>query len=105
MSDWYDTLTDPAPNLQRLVAGLELTVDARTGWTPDGPVTEPRTLTVEKLCSVTVGVDSDGIFAGLNVLDEEGCEWTLYSDGSVADSEDVTVGKHGLKSLPVKVSA
>jgi hypothetical protein len=104
--DWYDEFHPAyARNLGRLVAGITLDVEPVVGWTPDGELTEPRTVTVERLASVTVGVDSAGIFAGLNVIDTDGDEWTLYTDGTISDSEDRTVGRHTLKTLPAPANA
>jgi hypothetical protein len=105
--DWYDEFHFAyARNLGRLVAGITLDVDSVVGWTPeDGEITEPRTFTVERLANVTVGVDSTGIFAGLNVIDTDGGKWTLYTDGTISDSEDRTVGRHTLKTLPAPTDA
>jgi hypothetical protein len=103
--DWYDEFHFAyARNLGRLVEGLELTVEVHV-CTWDGLLTEPRTVTVERIANVTVGVDSAGIFAGLNVIDTDGGEWTLYTDGTISDSEDRTVGRHTLKTLPAPTNA
>jgi hypothetical protein len=104
--DWYDEFHFAyARNLGRLVAGITLDVEPVVGWTPDGELTEPRSVTVERIANVTVGVDSAGIFAGLNVVDTQGDGWTLYTDGAISDSEDRTVGRHTLKTLPAPTDA
>lgn len=95
MGDWYDTLPGAySRNVGRMLQGVEFTVG------DDEHDMEERTVRVERLVETAVGFDSSGIFAGVVVADGDGLHWTLYNDGSIADSEDVYVGRHRLAGGP-----
>lgn len=79
-----------ARELGRLVAGIVLEIGDPESGIPD------EATTVARLRSVTVGVDDNGLFCGLTVVDEDGREFTLYNDGTVADADDHRVGRHRL---------
>lgn len=92
---WYDTFASAyARNIERIVAGRTLDVgDNERGI-------EEQTVEIAGVQSVVVGIDSDGIFAAINVYDTDGHGWSLYSDGTISDEDDQTVGRHELKTLP-----
>jgi len=93
--DWFDTHAAAyARNVSRLVVGVTLDIgDNEQGI-------EEKTVTIEALRNVTVGIDCAGIFASINVRDTDGGEWSLYSDGTIADDDDRTVGRHELRTSP-----
>lgn len=88
-----------ARNLSRLVAGMTLDIG------DDEQGIEEKTVTVDRIRNVVVGVDSAGLFAGVTVRDTEGGEWVLYTDGTLADENDRTVGRHALRWTPVAKAA
>jgi hypothetical protein len=92
---WYDTFHSAyARNIERIVVGTTLDVgDNERGI-------EEQTIEIARVQSVVVGIDTDGIFAAINVYDTEGHGWSLYQDGTVSDEDDQTVGRHELKTLP-----
>ena len=94
--DWYDTHAAAyARNVGRLVAGATLDIGDYEQGIPE------RTVTIDRLKDVVVGIDSAGIFAALHVYDLNENIWTLYSDGTISEYEtDQTVGRHELKTLP-----
>jgi hypothetical protein len=94
-SPWFDEFhMSYARNISRMVVGHTLDVgDYEQG-------TEEQTIEIDRVKSVVVGIDSDGIFAAINVYDTQGHGWSLYSDGTVSDEHDHTVGRHELKTLP-----
>lgn len=111
MADWYDHYTVTARrNLARLLDGTRITV---TG-DPENGQSDTLELCVERVTGVTIGIDSKGVFAGIEVEASVGPflpganplrNWTLYADGNVADSNDHTVGRHALTSKPDPVGA
>jgi hypothetical protein len=76
-----------ARNLTRMLAGHFLTV---------GPEDREQVVCVDRIKDVTVGIDRDGLFAGVTVYDTNGGVWTLYTNGTIADDDDSTVGRHDL---------
>lgn len=94
---WYDEFhMSYARNISRTVVGAMLDVgDNERGI-------EEQTVEIARVQSVVVGIDSDGIFAAINVYDTDGQGWSLYSDGTVSNEDDQTVGRHELKTLPVQ---
>ena len=92
--DWFDTFHGAyARNLNRILEGRVFVQEADEEL--------PGYLfTVERVTSVTVGLDSAGIFAGVTVCDYVGRAWTFYNDGTVADADDVTAGRHTLALGP-----
>ena len=99
--DWYDEIPATAsPNVARIVEGTILDIgDNEQGI-------NERTVTVDRLLNIAVGVDSEGMFAALHVADTDGGEWMLYSDGSICEYEaDRAVGLHTLKTQPRTVTA
>lgn len=97
---WYDVHHGAyARNLNRILAGQTLTVG------DDEQGIQERTVTIDHVRSVIVGIDSDGLFVGVTVLDTEGDEITLYGDGTVTDEDDSKVGTHSFKTLPIPNNA
>ncbi len=96
--DWYDEAHGAYfRNVGRILVGRRFTQD------PDADefaMVPGYDFTVARVASVTVGIDSDGIFAGITVIDMAGGEWTFYSHGTVADADDATVGCHSLALGP-----
>lgn len=94
--DWWDQLTgpdgNPPPNLSRILVGktIDVTVDR-----------DERTVTIARVQTVNVGIDARGIFTGIHILDDNGDEWVLYSDGSISDHlGDRHAGWHRITTLP-----
>ncbi len=91
--DWFDEMHGAyARNLNRILEGRR--------FHDEGDETAGYDFRVDRVTSVTVGIDSAGIFAGITVIDTEGAEWTFYSHGAVAGADDVTVGRHSLALGP-----
>jgi hypothetical protein len=93
--EWYDSFHAAyARNIERMVAGQTLDVG------DNERSIEEQTVEIDRIHSVTVGIDAEGIFAAINVIDTEGNGWSLYQDGTISDEDDQTVGRHELKTLP-----
>lgn len=102
--DWYDTYpVTSRKNIARMLQGSTVSVD---GSSMDEPDLE---LWVESVGEVIVGIDSEGVFAGLEILASVGpflegaCplqKWTLLSGGLVEDSDACPVGRHRLATNP-----
>ena len=92
MGAWWDEFHSAyARELGRMLIGETTKVDRGPGQ-----------FTVASIKSVIVGIDSDGIFAAVNVYDEDGYAWSLYSNGTVCEYEsDREVGRHNLKTKPI----
>lgn len=87
---WSEFHSAYAREIERIVAGQTLTV---------GPEGAEREITVARIRNVIVGIDSTGIFAAINVWDEDDHAWSLYNDGSICEYDtDIEVGRHNLKS-------
>ncbi len=96
--DWWDEFHGAyARNIGRILVGRRFTQE------PDADefvMVPGYDITVARVASVTVGIDSAGIFAGITVIDTDGAAWTFYSHGTVADADDVIVGSHSLALGP-----
>ncbi len=96
--DWYDVMHGAyARNVGRILVGRRFTQDP---CADEFAMVPGYDFTVQRVSSVTVGIDSAGIFAGITVVDLSGAEWTFYSHGAVADADDATVGSHSLALGP-----
>lgn len=97
--DWYDEYHPAyARNLGRMLAGRTLDVgDYERGI-------DEKTITIERVGIVTVGIDSEGLFCGVQVIDTDGATWTLFDDGNVSDSDDQQVGRHTFTSSPARAA-
>jgi hypothetical protein len=92
MGDWYDIHHGAyARNLNRVLAGQ--TFEIETG----------DTVTIERVKEIAVGLDSYGIFAAVTIIDTEGGEWSLGSNGSISTAIGHVVGEHGLTTKPAGV--
>ena len=97
MGAWFDEYHSAyAREVGRLVAGQTFQIgDNESGI-------REREFTVTGIKNVVVGIDSTGIFAAINVYDEDGFAWSLYSDGTICEYEtDHEVGRHNLKTRPL----
>ena len=81
--------------------------------TGDPELSEPAEtiLCVQRAVEVAAGIDSRGVFCGIVVEASvgpmlaganEASRWTIYSNGTVADDDDRTIGRHTLSSLGVE---
>jgi hypothetical protein len=93
--DWFDSVPAAyARNLSRMLVGVSFDIgDNEQGITEE-------TITVAKVGEISVGIDSAGIFCSVTVHDEDGRDWFLYGDGTIADTDDRTVGQHRLVTKP-----
>ncbi len=91
VAPWYDRHA-AGENLRKLLEGRTVTVtgDAELGQA-DG-----FTFAVSRVFAVVAGIDSRGPFAGFEVTCTHGVDYTLYVSGTVADEDDVTLGRYTL---------
>lgn len=88
-AEWFDTFYGlDAINVGRILAGQTLDIGGRT-------------VKIDYVSEVIVGIDSDGLFVGVTVKDTYGVPWTLYNDGTVTDIDDNDVGRHAFRTQPV----
>jgi hypothetical protein len=93
--EWFDVVHGAyGRNLERMLSGLTLDIGDNETSVPE------ETVTIDKVSQIVVGIDSTGIFCSVGVRDTDGREWSLYNDGSVADSDDRIVGRHSFKTMP-----
>lgn len=92
MGAWFSEFHSAyAREIERLIVGQ--TIEAEHG---------PGSFTISRVKNVVVGIDSNGIFAAINVYDEDGYAWSLYNDGTVCEYDtDREVGRHNLKTQPI----
>ena len=91
--DWYDVHHGVyARNVGRIMVGRR--------FVQESDETEGYDFVVDRVSGVVVGIDSVGIFAGITVRDLAEREFTFYSNGTVADADDLTVGRHTLALGP-----
>lgn len=103
--DWFDEYTVTS---RRNIAGMlqgnvvQVNGDAELGE-------QELELWVESVTNVIVGIDSRGLFAGIEISASVGPfleganplrQWTLLADGAVLDDDDLDVGRHSLATLP-----
>lgn len=99
--DWFDTYTvTQRKNIARLLDGTVIHV---TGDPENGE--RELELWVNRVTDVTVGIDSAGVFAGIEVEASVGphleganplSTWLLLSNGNVTGSDYQVVGRHQL---------
>ena len=53
--------------------------------------------TITDVRRVRVGIDTTGLYAAVEVVDENRGVWQLYSDGEIVDAVDRVVGTHELR--------
>ncbi len=95
---WWDEFHGAyARNIGRVLVGRRFTQEPEAD---EFSMTPGYDFAVARVSSVTVGIDSDGIFAGITVRDLTEAEWTFYSNGTVANGDDETVGTHSLALGP-----
>ena len=94
--DWLDEYQG-GDNLNRMLEG-------KTFRTGDPEIGQRRFMfTIREVLGVTVGIDSKGIFASVRVIDHNGFELSLYTDGSVQNLNDELVGTHSFRTFPPEV--
>jgi hypothetical protein len=97
LEQWWDEAGGYFVNLGRILVGRKLSFgDEEAGQ-------RERTIEIAHIDGVTVGIDSDGIFAGICIATTDGGELTLYNDGTICDGDDgENLGRHNLKASTVK---
>lgn len=90
IAGWYDRY-DAGPNLRSKLEGKTVTAcgDPEIGQ-PDETF-----FVIARVVSATVGLDSR-LFLGVGVICADGVEYCLYSDGKLADENDVILGTWSL---------
>lgn len=97
LEQWWDSFGGDGENLKRILVGRKLTFgDEEAGQ-------RERTIEIAHVDGVTVGIDSDGIFAGICIATTDGDELTLYNDGTICDGDNgENLGRHNLKASTVR---
>ncbi|HEY8723467.1 MAG TPA: hypothetical protein VIL92_06360 [Gaiellaceae bacterium] len=96
--DHYDEFHPAyARNTERLLKGRVLQIgDNERGI-------EERTICIDRLKGVGVGVDRDGLFSFVQIVTTDGETFTLLDNGQVEDAEERTVSyDHGIRNLPAQ---